>query len=132
MSNDSESRSTEQAPVAMQVPHACFDGPFFANFLGNRARSLCEGKPDRTPVVLLHLADGAVLDLCHIEQLFPEWVAASVYFDPRSCERMDVVFVPYSLISRVTIALPPAAERRIGFHTESSPEPSTNGELAPK
>jgi hypothetical protein len=67
--------------------------------------------------VLLHLADGTVLDLCHIEQLYPEWLAGMVYSDPKTCDRMELVFVPYALIMRVTVSLPSAHDRRIGFQT---------------
>ena len=73
--------------------------------------------------VLLHLADGAILDLCHIEQLFPDWMAGRVYWDPKTCDRMDLVFVPYALITRVTFSLPSIHERRIGFQT-SAPSPT--------
>jgi hypothetical protein len=70
--------------------------------------------------VLLHLADGAVLDLCHIEQLFPDWLAGMFYHEPKTCERMDLIIVPYTLITRVTISLPSVQERRIGFQTKTS------------
>jgi len=123
MTEDSGSGNAKETPASIPVRRACFDAVFFSGFLGERARALCAQQPDRTAVVLLHLADGAILDLCHIEQLFPDWMAGRVYWDPKTCDRMDLVFVPYALITRVTVSLPSIHERRIGFQT-SAPSPT--------
>lgn len=117
-----KSGNANEKQASNPVRRACFDAEFFSGFLGERVRALCAQQPDRVPVVLLHLADGAVLDLCHIEQLFPEWIGCTVFHDAKTCTRMELVFVPYPLITRVTISLPSIHERRIGFQT---PEPST-------
>jgi len=114
-----DSGNAKERPASNPVRRACFDAAFFSGFLGERARALCARQPDRTPVVLLHLADGAILDLCHIEQLFPDWMGGSVFRDAKTCDQMDLVFVPYALITRVTISLPSVHERRIGFQTET-------------
>jgi len=119
MSEDSGSGSAKERPTSIPARRACFDAAFFSGFLGNRARALCTEHPDQTAVVLLHLADGAVLDLCHIEQLFADWLAGMVYRDPKTCDRMELVFVPYTLITRVTISLPSVHERQIGFQTKT-------------
>lgn len=123
MAEDSGSEKANERPASVPVRRACFDAAFFSGFLGERVRALCAQQPDRVPVVLLHLADGAVLDLCHIEQLFPDWVGCTVFHDAKTCTRMELVFVPYALITRVTISLPSIHERRIGFQT---PETSTD------
>ncbi|HSF15060.1 MAG TPA: hypothetical protein VLK65_05870 [Vicinamibacteria bacterium] len=120
MSVDSDSDSVVAQEETTSGRRACFDATFFSGILGERARALCAQKPDRIAVVLLHLADGAVLDLCHIDQLFPDWMAARVYRDPKACERMELVFVPYVFITRVTMFLPSVQERRIGFQTEAA------------
>ena len=60
------------------------------------------------------------MDLCHIERLFADWLAGMVYHDPKTCDRMELVFVPYTLITRVTISLPSVHERQIGFQTKTS------------
>lgn len=114
-----DSREANERSESKSVRRACFDAAFFSGFLGDRVRALCAQQPDRVPVVLLHLADGAILDLCHIEQLFPDWVGATVFHDVKTCTRMDLVFVPYGLITRVTISLPSIDERRIGFQLPS-------------
>jgi hypothetical protein len=115
MAEESASEIAKQTPAPNPVRRTCFDAAFFSGFLGERARALCAGQPNRIPVVLLHLADGTILDLCHIEQLFPDWMGGTVYHDAKTCDRMDLVFVPYALIMRVTISLPSIHERRIGF-----------------
>ena len=38
-----------------------------------------------------------------------------VYRDAKRCDRMDLVLVPYLLITRVDISLSSVYERRIGF-----------------
>ena len=123
MAEDSGSEKANERPASMPVRRACFDAAFFSGFLGERARALCARQPDTTAVVLLHLADGAILDLCHIEQLFPDWMGGTVFHDAKTCDRMDLAFVPYAFITRVTISLPSIHERRIGFQT---PETSTD------
>lgn len=112
-----DSANAKERAALNPVRRDCFDATFFSGFLGERARALCARQPDRVPVVLLHLADGSILDLCHIEELFPDWMGGTIYSDPKSCDRMDLVFVPYALITRVTVSLPSVHERRIGFQT---------------
>lgn len=123
MAEKSASQASEKTPVSTPVRRSCFDATFFSVFLGERTRALCAQQPHTTAVVLLHLADGAVLDLCHIEQLFPDWMAASVYHDPKTCDRMDLVFLPYAFITRVVLSLPSVHERRIGFQMHEIPPP---------
>ncbi len=125
MTAESDRKAPEDAPVSIPRRGACFDALFFSQFLGGRARALCAKQPDKTPVVLLHLADGAVLDLCHIDQLFADWMAVNVYRDPKTCDQMDLAFVPYAWVTRVTLSLPSVHERRIGFQ---SPDMAQRGD----
>lgn len=97
-----------------------FDAVFFASVFGDRVREQCASRPDAVPVVELRLADGAVLDLCHLEGLSAGWLAAQVYRDTETCEEMDLIFVPYGLITRITISTWHPHERRIGFDLERS------------
>lgn len=97
-----------------------FGLPFFCTVLRSRLHQHCPGVTPDVPQVLLHLAGGVVLDLCHIVELSPRWIAAAVFRDARSCEEMDLEFVPYELIVRVTLSRRPADERRIGFDAERS------------
>lgn len=57
------------------------------------------------PVVELHLADGTTLDLCHIPTLTAPRLAVQVYRDRETCEDMDLTFIPYGLIMRVTVSM---------------------------
>ncbi len=92
-----------------------FDAEFFTTVLAERVSAVCATDPGATSVVLVHLADGTVLDVCHIEQLLPRWMAAMVFRETGDDDEMDLVLVPYALVTRVTISLRPAAQRPIGF-----------------
>ncbi len=107
-----ESREPEGPPATGGAP---FDARFFATVLPGRVRNVCHGKADQLPVVLLHLGGESVLDLCHIEQLAPRWMAASVFRTLPTCAEMDLVFVPYELIFRITVSSRAITERRVGF-----------------
>lgn len=97
-----------------------FGLPFFCSVLRGRLERHCAGAGPEVPQVLLHLAGGSVLDLCHIVELAPRWIAAATFRDARSCEQMDLEFVPYELIVRVTLSSRPAEEHRLGFDAERS------------
>jgi len=91
-------------------------GPgFFATVLGDRIRAACDSQPEHVPVVELHLADGVTLDLCHIPGVEPQWLAVQVYRDREVCDEMDLVFLPYALITRVTVSMWQPSQRPIGF-----------------
>jgi len=109
------SQAVETA-VASGLPAGPPFGPeFFAAVLGDRVRTACDGHPEGVPVVELHLADGMTLDLCHIPALERQWLAAQVYRDKETCEEMDLMFVPYGLITRVTVSIWHRSQRPIGF-----------------
>ena len=88
---------------------------FFQQVLPDRVRAACDGYPDDVPVVELHLADETTLDLCHVSALEPAWFAANVFRDRETCEDMDMVFVPYPLVARVTVSLRHRSQRTAGF-----------------
>ena len=97
-----------------------FDAAFFASVFGERVRTQCTPRPGDVPVVEIRLADGAVLDLCHIEGLGRDWLAAQGYRDTQTCDEMDLVLVPYGLITPITISSWNPHQRRIGFDLERS------------
>jgi hypothetical protein len=103
---------------------APFNHVFFQIIFPERVRSVCEGHAHDVPVVLLQLSDGRVLDLCHIELLAPRWMSVAVFRDGASCENMDTVFVPYDMITQVTLSRRDAEERHVGFQAER-PLPET-------
>ncbi len=106
----------EAAPGAHGVPGGPPFGPeFFTTVLAESVRAECEGRPEAVPVVELHLADGYTLDLCHIPGITPQWMAAHAYRDRETCAEMDLLFVPYGLIARVTVSLWHRSQRPVGF-----------------
>lgn len=103
-----------------EIAGPLFGVPFFGTVLRDRLGEHCSGIGSDTPQVLLHLADGSLLDICHITELAPRWISVTVFRDERSCDRMDLEFVPYQLITRVTLSSRPADERQLGFNVEGS------------
>lgn len=101
----------------------CWFGPhFFALQLSRFVRDHCPSAEESLPRVELHLADGQILDLCHIIGLTPEWVALAVFAGRHSEETpMRTELVPYALITRVTVSQGPSAEGSIGFDTDREP-----------
>ncbi len=118
-----ELRTEMEAPAGGgegELPRSVPVGPpfgpaFFATVLADRVRAACEGQPEHVPVVELHLADGLTLDLCHIPGIEPQWLAVQAYRDRETCDEMDLVFVPYGLITRVTVSMWHPNQRPIGF-----------------
>lgn len=104
-----------------------FDARFFQTVFPERIRAACLGTTDAVPVVLLQLADGRTLDLCHIETLTPAWMAVQAFRDKGSCEEMDVVFVPYQLITLVTLSPRTPTQRRVGFRLEVPSSSTVSG-----
>lgn len=110
-------RTVQTKPILEGSP---FASRFFLTIFRDRIRSLCEGQTSEVPVVLLQLADGRVLDLCHIQMLAQQWLAAAVYRDDPSCEKMDMVFVPYAMIAGITVSKRDSSERHVGFKFNKS------------
>lgn len=114
------SAKTEPASKAKEIvgSRAPFNHQFFQTIFAERLRAVCQGHSEEVPVVLLQLADDRELDLCHIELLSPQWMAVAVFRGGPSCEKMDTVFVPYEMISRVTLSRRDAKDRHVGFQTD--------------
>ena len=93
-----------------------FGVEFFASVLTERVRTVCEGAPEQVPVVELHLADGLTADVCHIPVLAPQWIVALVYRDKETCKEMDTMFIPYALVTRVTVSTWHRSQRLAGFN----------------
>lgn len=119
-----ETRPPDEASVGELKASAAAGPPFgpafFVTVLEDRVRAECDGNPEAVPVVDLHLADGAKLDLCHIPSVQPQWLAAQVYRDVETCEDMDLMFVPYGLVTRVTVSMWHPSQRRIGFRLKEN------------
>lgn len=99
-----------------------FDARFFSAIFPDRLQAACPREGGEIPVVLLDLADGRTLDLCHIDLLGPTWMAVSAFREKDSCDEMDHVFVPYEMIALVTISRRDPSQRRVGFQADRVPE----------
>lgn len=99
-------------PIVSMVP---FDAAFFSEVLPERVKQQCEGQPDKLPVVTLQLGDGRVFDVCHIGHFAPVWMAVFYYRDTITCQEMDLVFIPYALVTTATVSLHHKANRPAGF-----------------
>ncbi|MBI4338252.1 MAG: hypothetical protein HY683_10545 [Chloroflexi bacterium] len=96
-----------------------FDAEFYRSVLPERVTKECHGRPDSVPVVNLYLANGRTLDLCHIVHLAESWFAVQSFRDAETCDDMDLVFLPYELVTEVTVSLYHPAARRMGFDVRS-------------
>ena len=109
-----------------------FDANFYRSVLPWWIRTQCEGKPEGIPVVELRLADGAVLDLCHIVNLAEEWMAVSHFRDLGKCDDMDLAFVRYESVMRIDLSIHDPRSRRIGFDVTKVPLPGSPAAPAEK
>lgn len=117
--NTPDPEETPAPERRLDVPFGPPFGPaFFLTVLADRVREQCDQQPDAIPVIELHLADGVTLDLCHVAGVGPQWMAAVFFRDRETCEEMDTSFVPYGLITRVTVSMWHRSQRRIGFDLE--------------
>lgn len=102
-----------------------FDKTFFEEVLGQHVAKTCPMQADEIPVVLVHLADGAVLDVCHVAESLETWIALLHFSQVPECERMDLSFVRYETIVRITVSPRSRTERKVGFSVgPSAPSPS--------
>ena len=120
------SRPDEARATAATGGGPPFGPDFFATVLHERVRAVCAAAPAAVPGVLLHLADGNTLDLCHVIALEPAWLAALIFRNREVCADMDTVFIPYGLIGRVTVTLEHSRAREMGFRV-AVPAPVARG-----
>lgn len=96
-----------------------FGPSFFRTVLKDRVRERCTGREEIVPVVQLRLADGTTFDVCHIPTLKRRWFAVEVFQDAENSEDVDLVFIPYETVTRVTISERSQRERPLGFRVDS-------------
>ncbi len=99
---------------------APFDLAFFVTVFPEHVRQVCPNESGRKVAVLLHLTDGTVLDLCHVAVASNRWIAAAV-FRNGGCDSMDMVFVPFETIQRITVSEKEASDRHLGFAADRTP-----------
>lgn len=97
-----------------------FGPEFYLSVLPERVVSQCDRDPAKIPVVILHLANGGKLDLCHIAHLTDKWFAVQFFRDSSDCADMDLAFLPYDLVVMVTVSIKRSEERRIGFSVDGT------------
>src|SRR3990172_1079682 len=100
-----------------------FNAAFYREALPERVAAECHGRPDAVPVVKLHLANGQVLDLCHIVHLADDWFAVQHFRDAETCADMDLAFLPYGLVGLITVSIHHPGSRRLGFSMGEKPGP---------
>jgi hypothetical protein len=112
-------REAAREPTEEQVPPdpgGCAFGPgFFLGQLRAFARDECPDPAEGLPAVVVHLATGEDLSLCHVAGLAPSFVALVVREPDAGDGRMHMELVPYALITRVTIRPSSRADRHVGF-----------------
>lgn len=115
-------------PAAAPVPESPFGPGFFLGQLRAFARNSCPEPAEALPSVVVHLATGEALELCHVIGLAPSFAALAVREERRgsgggAAPPMRTELVPYALITRITIR-PGAAGRasHLGFDAGHVPQ----------
>jgi len=100
-----------------------FGPTFFLAHLRGLVRDRCPDPSEHLPEVMLRLADGEALVVCHVMALGPGWVAIAAVDGkgPGGAPRMRTEIVPYGAIVRVIVRRLPAREGPIGFEPGVEP-----------
>jgi hypothetical protein len=89
--------------------------------LTEHVRSVRYGHSNDVPVVELDLTDGYRPDLCHVSIIEEQWMTAQAYRDKEPCKEMDLMFVPYALVTRVSVSMWHRSQRLTGFVLDHAP-----------
>lgn len=110
-----------------------FGPAFFLSQLSAFVRDGCADPKQGLPVVEVHLADGDVLDLCHVIGIAPVWIALAVNnLDAKEGEpAMRTELVAYARIVRITVSGPRTDAPRIGFLHDHVPSVMGDARLPP-
>lgn len=101
----------------------CPFGPsFFLGYLARFVRDQCPDPAEKLPVVQLVLADGAVVNVCHIIGVSTKWVMVAARDMAAHQDEMAVELLPYPLIQRVSIRARRGESASIGFNQGSAPK----------
>ena len=123
-SDRADETARQQAVTAfVSADVTCAFGPsFFLGHLGRFVRDQCPDPKENLPIVQVHLADGATLDVCHIIGVSPRWVMLAVRDAGNHRDGMAVELVPFEIIRRVGIGTRRAEGASIGFAQIQPPE----------
>ena len=120
--NGGETEKLEAATAFIRADLACPFGPsFFLGHLARFVRDHCPDPKEDLPVVQVHLADAATLDVCHIIGVSPRWVMLAVRDAASHRDNMAIDIVPYALIQRVSIRTRHTESASIGFSETCTP-----------
>lgn len=100
-----------------------FDPGFYQTVLPDRVGQQCAMQSGHVPVVEFRLADGTVLDVCHIVHLADKWLAVAYFRDASACQDMDLAFFGYEMVTRVMLSMHAPGSRSLGFQLDRQPEP---------
>ena len=118
-----ERRNAWEALVAADA-HATFGPIFFLRHLRGLVRDQCPDPSEGMPRVVLHLVDGAELDVCHVIGIDARWIALAVR-EPEQEGRllaMRTELVPYPMIVRIVIyAVRKEFSHHVGFDVARYP-----------
>lgn len=102
---------------------ACAFGPsFFLGHLARFVRDHCPDPKENLPVVQLHLADGEIVDVCHVIGVSPRWVVLAVHDAASHPATMAIEVVPFERIQGVSIRTRRAKGASVGFAQPRVPE----------
>lgn len=108
-----------------------FDAQFYATALPQLVVGACAGRPDCTPLVQLHLADGTILEICDVLQLAEGWLGVAYHLNG-TCTGTDFTFLPHAVVTRASVSLHPVEARRLGFRHKSSGPTGPNADASLK
>lgn len=112
----------EAAAAFSKADRACTFGPsFFLGHLGRFVRENCPPAEEHLPIVQIRLADGHVLDLCHIIGVSPRWVMLAIRDTTAHPTDMAIEFVPFEMIQGISIRSRHAEGGSVGFSQSHSP-----------
>jgi hypothetical protein len=128
-----EPQALRDAAIAAFAERWPFGPVFFLGQLGAFVRDKCPDPGEGLPVVEIHLADGDVLDLCHVIGVAPTWVALAVNeIEAREDQpRMRTELVPYARIAQVTVRSCRSGSPHLGFASHQAPELLAPGNRVP-
>lgn len=111
-------------PLAGEIPGCAFGPIFFLKQLRAFIRDRCPDPSEALPSVQVHLAEGEILDVCHIIGLAPRWLAlAAIDMErPAASPRMRTEIVPYWHILRITVRPAGPETGHIGFEVDHGAE----------
>ncbi len=127
-----------QSPAWLLDRRWPFGAMFFLRQLGSFARDRCPDPAEGLPVVHLHLADGEILDICHIIGVAPTWLVLAVneFEGTSGGPTMRTEFIPYAMVQRVTIRPGHVGGHRVGFdlgrRADLVPSPTASKIMTPE